>query len=46
MQILLSLLLTQVEGMSFFMALFYVLSRVPAFQTRPGEHTVRTFLIR
>jgi two-component system LytT family sensor kinase len=46
MRLLLSLLLTLVEAMSFFMALFYVLSRSPAFQVRPGEHTVRTFLIR
>jgi two-component system LytT family sensor kinase len=46
MQLLLSLLLTQVEAMSFFMALFYVLSRAPAFQARAGEHPIRTVLIR
>jgi two-component system LytT family sensor kinase len=45
-RLLLSLLLTLVEAMSFFMALFYVLSRAPAFQARPGEHGVRTFLLR
>jgi two-component system LytT family sensor kinase len=46
MRLLLSLLLTLVEAMSFFMALYYVLSRAPAFQTRPGEHPVRTFVLR
>ncbi|HET9553544.1 MAG TPA: sensor histidine kinase [Anaeromyxobacteraceae bacterium] len=46
MRLLLSLLLTLVEAMSFFMALFYVLSRARAFQTRPGGSAARTWLLR
>jgi len=44
--LLLSLLLSLVEAMSFFMALFYVLSRTPAFQARPGTPPARTWLLR
>jgi len=46
MRLLLSLLLTLVEAMSFFMALFYVLSRTKAFQLREGEATWRLQLLR
>jgi len=46
MRLLLSLLLTLVEAMSFFMALFYVLSRTKAFQVREGEAAWRLWLLR
>jgi two-component system LytT family sensor kinase len=46
MRLLLSLLFTLVEAMSFFMALFYVLSLARAFQPRPGGSPVRTWLLR
>lgn len=46
MPLLLSLLLSLVEAMSFFMALFYVLSRTRAFQARPATPPGRTWLLR
>jgi two-component system LytT family sensor kinase len=46
MPLLLSLLLSLVEAMSFFMALFYVLSRTKAFQVRPGAPPARTWVLR
>ena len=46
MPLLLSLLLSLVEAMSFFMALFYVLSRAGIFQGGPGTPWLRTWLLR
>jgi two-component system LytT family sensor kinase len=47
MPLLLSLLLSLVEAMSFFMALFYVLSRTRAFQARPeAAPPPRTWVLR
>ncbi len=46
MRLLLSLLLTLVEAMSFFMALFYVMSRTPAFQGRGEGPAWRRWLLR
>jgi len=46
MPLLLSLLLSLVEAMSFFMALFYVLSRTKAFQARPEAPPARTWVLR
>jgi two-component system LytT family sensor kinase len=46
MPLLLSLLLSLVEAMSFFMALFYVLSRTRAFQVRADSPPARTWLLR
>jgi two-component system LytT family sensor kinase len=44
--LLLSLLLSLVEAMSFFMALFYVLSRTRALQRRPGASPAMTWGMR
>lgn len=44
--LLLSLLLSLVEAMSFFMALFYVLSRTKAFQARADTPPARTWVLR
>ncbi len=46
MPLLLTLLLSLVEAMSFFMALFYVLSRTKAFQLRPEVPPARTWVLR
>ena len=46
MPLLLTLLLSLVEAMSFFMALFYVLSRTKAFQVRPEVPPARTWVLR
>ena len=46
MPLLLSLLLSLVEAMSFFMALFYVLSRTKAFHARSDVPAARTWVLR
>jgi two-component system LytT family sensor kinase len=46
MPLLASLLLANIEAMAIFVALFYVLSRAPAFRPPEGQRPVRTWLLR
>jgi two-component system LytT family sensor kinase len=46
MPLLRTLLVTQLEAMAVFLALFYVLARAPAFQRRPGTPAWRTWLLQ
>lgn len=46
MPLLLSLLLSLVEAMSFFVAIFYVLSRARVFRPRPETPPARTWILR